>query len=266
MRRILGISFGILTQLFFFLTAYHLFWFLYSTSTGTRGATWWSTMGPRRWDTLVAMTSNCLLALQFAVPHSILLHPTTRRALTPWISQAFYGCMFCCVTCASLWWIFWCWQPSSYILWRAPPSAAIAINAAFLATWPLLIYSISLTGLGYQTGLTPWWHWVWKKPLPQRPFKVRSLYRCFRHPIYLSFLGLIWLTPTITLDRAILLCIWTIYVYIGSILKDRRLEYYLGQVYRDYATQIPGYPGIRYGLLGRRVEQAPSSAQLSRNR
>ena len=64
-------------------------------------------------------------------------------------------------------------------------------------------------------------------------------------------MGSFWFTPTVTLDRAVLIVIWTTYTLIGSWLKDRRLEFYLGSSYREYAAKVPGYPGMIFGPLGR---------------
>ena len=127
------------------------------------------------------------------------------------------------------------------------PSSVIA----FLACWPALIYSLSLTGLGYQTGFTRWWAWVRRRKLARRAFEVRGAYHFLRHPIYLSFLGLVWLTPAVTLDRALLIGLWTGYIFLGSYLKDRRLEFYLGESYRKYQARVPGYPFFLFGPLAK---------------
>jgi hypothetical protein len=84
-----------------------------------------------------------------------------------------------------------------------------------------------------------------------------------RHPVYLSFLGLIWFTPVMTFDHAVLTGIWTVYIFIGSILKDERLRYYLGESYAGYMSQVAGYPGIFIGPLGRRaLQRQPAAADL----
>ncbi len=70
-------------------------------------------------------------------------------------------------------------------------------------------------------------------------------------PVYLSFLGLVWFTPQMSLDHAVLTAVWTIYIFYGSMLKDRRLVHYLGNVYRHYAADVPGYPLVTAGPLGR---------------
>ncbi|MFM8475193.1 MAG: hypothetical protein ACKOEO_05285, partial [Planctomycetaceae bacterium] len=98
-------------------------------------------------------------------------------------------------------------------------------------------------------------------PAPRREFQARSLYRLLRHPVYLSFLGLIWFTPTMTFDHAVLTAVWTVYIFVGSILKDERLRYYLGDSYAGYMAQVAGYPGMFFGPLGRRaVPRSPAAA------
>jgi methanethiol S-methyltransferase len=243
MQRMLGIAFGIGTQSVFALTVWHLFWFLRGgePAAGSRGS----------------ILVDAGLAAQFAVPHSLLLLPSLRDRLTRWIPSAFYGSFYCVVTCACLLLMFGLWQPCSGVVWRIDGVARIAVEVAFAGSWVALFYSLHLTGLGYQTGLTPWWHWLHRKPLGPRIFRPRGAYLWFRHPVYLSFLGLVWFTPVVTVDRAVLIGTWTVYIVIGSSLKDRRLVFYLGDLYRDYQARIPGYPGIWFGPLGRLSAPTP---------
>jgi protein-S-isoprenylcysteine O-methyltransferase Ste14 len=125
------------------------------------------------------------------------------------------------------------------------------VELAFLVSWGALIYSLWLTGFGYQTGLAPWWAWVRRQEMPRRGFKPRGAYLVLRHPVYLSFLGLIWFNPLMTFDRMLLALAWSAYIFIGSCLKDRRLVYYMGERYRDYQRHVPAYPFIPYGPLGK---------------
>ena len=86
---------------------------------------------------------------------------------------------------------------------------------------------------------------------PARPFVPQSVYRFMRHTVYQSFLGLVWLVPVVTLDRAVLNGIWTVFIYVGSVLKERRLLFYVGDEYRSYESVVPGYPGMPFGPLSR---------------
>jgi methanethiol S-methyltransferase len=85
-----------------------------------------------------------------------------------------------------------------------------------------------------------------------------------RHPVYLSFLGLVWLRPTMSLDRAVLLVVWTVYIFVGSVLKDRRMEFYLGDRYREYQARVVGYPGMLFGPLARVRQVAVATQPFSR--
>jgi methanethiol S-methyltransferase len=231
-----GISFGLMTQLLFVPTVYYVFLFL--RDGVTRPASGW-------------LAIDCLLALQFAVPHSILLLPRSRSALSRIMPSQFYGSLFAVSTCVSLWVIFTNWRSSPLLIWEAEGWSRIAIYAGFYASWVSLIYSLKLVGLGYQNGWTPWVHWLRRQALPRREFAERGIYRWMRHPVYLSFLGLIWFTPRMTADHALLTGLWTVYIFVGSCLKDRRMTFYLGDSYREYASRVPGFPGLFFGPLGK---------------
>lgn len=249
MNRACGIAAGILNHVGFAITVYFLFGFL---------AGWTGSGEP---VSKGAIACDVLLCLQFALSHSWLLLPKSREAITKVLPKPFYGLLFCATTCFSLLLTIGCWRPIDVVLFEFTGWQRDVIQVAFYLTWPTLLYSISLTGLGYQTGFTPWWYWFRGQPLPRRDFVPRSLYHVLRHPIYLSFLGLLWFTPRFTLDRVVLVTIWSIYIFIGSVLKDRRLEHYLGQSYRDYEAQVAGYPGMLWGPLARRSKLQPDAEQ-----
>jgi len=244
MRRTAGIAAGVVTHLLFALTVWHLYWFLAGKPPNAPLAV----DSPNRgW----ALAGNLFAALVFAVPHSVLLHPTTRGWLKAWISPPFYGLFFCVATCVTLLLVIATWQTSPVVVVEFTGSAGQLVQGCFYASWAALFYSLHLGGLGWQTGLTPWLAWVRGAPSPRRDFEVRSLYRWLRHPIYLSFMGLIWFNPRFTLDRVVLLAVWTTYIFIGSWLKDLRLLRFIGEPYRQYMAQVPGYPLMPAGPLAR---------------
>lgn len=240
MGRVIGIGAGVATHLLFGVTV----WFLVRFLAGWNGP-------PSGSSSAVQFSVNTLLAAQFAVSHSLLLYPAVRERLTEWIPSAFYGCFFCVATCVSLLATIACWQVSPTVVFEWTGAGRPIVQAGFIGCWAALLYSLNLTGLGWQTGLTPWLAWVRRQPAPRREFAPRGAYRLIRHPVYLSFLGLIWLTPVVTLDRAVLIVLWTVYIGVGSVLKDQRLLFFLGDRYRDYQSRVPGYPVMWYGPLGR---------------
>jgi hypothetical protein len=236
MRHIVGISTGLAIHAVFGVMVWYLYWFLKGGPVGVSAQGLWI---------------DCLLALQFVVIHSLLLYPAVRERLSARISPAFYGLFFCVATTIGLALTMAFWHTSPVVWWEVTGPARVAIEAGWYASWVLLFYSFFLNGIGYQTGFTNWWHWVRGRPIPPRPFNPRGVFRMMRHPSYLSFLGLVWFTPVVTTDRAILTVVWTVYVFVGSYLKDRRLLLYIGEPYRQYLAEVPGYPGMLLGPLGK---------------
>ncbi|MEI7698798.1 MAG: hypothetical protein WCK86_03315 [Planctomycetia bacterium] len=241
--RLGGFAFGLSTQALFAVTVVYLFSFLRYGSAAPDSLWLWQ---------------DGLLALQFAIPHSILLHPRFRTLFRHWFPAEMHGAFFCVWTCLSLLLLFRFWKTSAAIVWELHDWPATLMLAGFYASWVGLLYSISLTGLGFQTGWTQWVHWYRRQPLSRREFQTRSLYRVLRHPVYLSFLGLIWFTPVMTADHAVLTGIWTLYIFAGSVLKDQRLLYYLGDSYAAYMSQVRGYPGLFFGPLGKSSKPQPA--------
>jgi len=235
MSRKLGIAFGLAAHALFAVTVWHLFWFLKDGAADGAGALLWDT----------------LLAFQFGAIHSLVLWPPVRRCLAGWFPAELYGCIFCTVTCLSLLLTFACWRSSPVVFWSLVGWSQAVIQAAFVASWIALFYSLGLTGLGNQTGWTPFVYWLRGQPVPPRNFTPRGAYHFFRHPVYLSFLGLVWFTPRMTLDHAVLTGVWTVYILVGSYLKDRRLTYYVGDAYRAYQAKVSGYPLVPFGPLGK---------------
>ena len=236
-RRLAGVGFGVGTQALFVLTVVFLFSFLrHGISRPASGWLW----------------TDLLLAVQFAVPHSVLLHPRFREFFRRLFPGEMHGAFFCVCTCLGLLLIFRFWKSTDQVLWDLTGLPAGLMLAGFYGSWLALLYSISLTGLGYQTGWTQWLHWYRGQRMPRRAFQSAGPYQLLRHPVYLSFLGLIWFTPVMTLDHAVLTGVWTVYIFSGSVLKDRRLLHYLGQSYADYMLRVPGYPGMPAGPLARR--------------
>jgi methanethiol S-methyltransferase len=226
MLRFLGITTGVLVQVLFVVTSYDNYVFL-------KGSPPQAGRGALAWD--------ALLALQFAVVHSLLLLPSVRKMLKRFISPAFYGLFFCTAACLTLLLTMSQWQVGEWAIWQLSGWPRLGVQTLYLTCWGTLFYSLCCSGFGYHTGWLPWWYWVQQKPIPNRPFKPQGAFSVIRHPGYMSFLGLVWFTPDMTIDRAVLVGIWSVYIFCGSYLKDLRMIHYLGNTYRDYRVRVPAY-------------------------
>ncbi|HBJ34988.1 MAG TPA: hypothetical protein DDZ51_09555 [Planctomycetaceae bacterium] len=250
LNRTLGIAYAFGNQVLFIITVWNLFWFLRDGAMTSAKDHW--------------LIRDCTLAVFFAISHSVMLVPKTRKFLGKWIPSAFYDSTFCVVTCISLLALFFGWRTSETVLWHASGSIETIIRLCFYISWGALLYSLALTGLGYQNGWTPFYHWLRREKSPRREFKPRGAYKLIRHPVYLSFLGLVWFTPRMSLDHAALTVIWTAYIFYGSFLKDRRLEHFIGEPYRQYESRVSGYPLVPLGPLSKKAIRINASPTETR--
>jgi methanethiol S-methyltransferase len=234
MGRWVGILFGVMTQLLFLFTVPCLFLFLRFGADPVH-ANW--------------VLVDSLLAVGFCLPHSILLAPPIQRRIKQWIPSGVMGCVHCSLTCISLLTMFHYWRGSETVIWQCTGWIKTVMLTGFYGSWLALFYSLYLTGMGYQTGLTPWWYWMTRQKPPVRQMVTRGAFRYMRHPVYMSFLGLIWFTPTMTADHAVLTAVWTVYIYAGSYFKDRRLTKFIGKPYQEYGRMVTGLPIIGFGSL-----------------
>jgi protein-S-isoprenylcysteine O-methyltransferase Ste14 len=263
--RLFWICFGAAAHLLFVATLPLLFLLLYRGGGDLLGIEppAWGVAGPGLPGGLLL---DLVLLGQFGMLHSLFLLPGVRRQLERWAPSELYGSLFTTVSCLALLATALLWQPLPGEVYSTRGLPAWLLLGAFLGSWCLLIYSMSLTGLGFQTGFTPWLCYTRRQPAPPRRFVTTGLYRILRHPIYLSFLGLIWFTPRLTTDRLLLACVWTGYVYLGSTLKDSRLLLYLGEPYREYMARVPGYPFVPWGPLARQNRPGPTPQSSLRAR
>ena len=77
---------------------------------------------------------------------------------------------------------------------------------------------------------------------------VRGLYRWVRHPLYTAGLVLIWLTPVMTANLLALDAGLTLYIIVGAMFEERKLQAEFGEAYAVYKRRTPMLiPGARLG-------------------
>ena len=95
-----------------------------------------------------------------------------------------------------------------------------------------------------------------------RTLRVRDRIPAIPQDVYPQPVRLVWLAPVVTLDRAVLMAVWTVFILVGSTLEDRRLLFFIGDEYRSSRARVPGYPGMLAGPLARvpSTERPPLAA------
>ncbi|MEW5830990.1 MAG: isoprenylcysteine carboxylmethyltransferase family protein [Chloroflexota bacterium] len=76
----------------------------------------------------------------------------------------------------------------------------------------------------------------------------RGLYRLVRHPLYTGGLLFIWLTPSMTANRLVVIAAATVYILVGAYFEERKLLRLFGREYADYQAVTPMLvPGLKWG-------------------
>ena len=92
----------------------------------------------------------------------------------------------------------------------------------------------------------------------QESLRISPMHRYVRHPWYFLGLVLIW---TRDMDAGFLLtaCMATAYIVVGSRLEEKKLLEYHGDVYFQYARQVPGLIPLPWKYLSRQQAKILSS-------
>ncbi len=76
-------------------------------------------------------------------------------------------------------------------------------------------------------------------PLPSPPLQEKGMYALVRHPLYFFTLLTIWPLPVMSANTLLFNIGATVYLAIGSLVEERRLERAYGDAYRAYKRRVP---------------------------
>ena len=116
------------------------------------------------------------------------------------------------------------------------------------------------TGIGRMTGIAPAWQLLQgSRPEPQNPAQGPQLtgnlnsrtggaFRVSRHPNNLVPVLLWWANPKMTVRFLVFTAVSTLYLILGSVHEERRLESEYGKAYDEYREGVPFFwPGPDVG-------------------
>lgn len=187
-----------------------------------------------------AMLINLALLTFFTAPHSVLLSPFgrefTKKFLPPKLHMTFYA-LHASVALLTL---YYFWIPMGPFYKFTGPSFFLIVTLQALS-WLLMAWAMLATGPMKQIGMEQWWKYLKEEALDYK-IPYGGPYKYMRHPIYLSFFGMILFNPYYSLSHLLILFYWGIYLYWGAKQKD--LRYIKNKDYKKYAESVPFIPFI----------------------
>ena len=194
---------------------------------------------------LSAVAINLLLLIQFPIGHSFFLSKRGMRVLEIFAPKSYAKTLrttiYATIASMQLILLFSLWNFSGVFIWQIEMPANLIMILLNLASWALLSISSIQAGYKVQTGSLGWTSvYQSKEPIfPDMP--TRGMFSIVRQPIYLSFSLVLWTSPQMSVDLFIVALSYSLYCYIGPMLKEKRFYRIYGNQFTEYQERVPYY-------------------------
>ena len=189
----------------------------------------------------LALLKNIGLVGLFGLQHSVMARQSFKDKLTQYIPEHLERSTYILSTGLLLSFVLWQWEPIAGVIWTTPKGSALyyVLYALFFHGWGLLFVSSFLINHFDLFGLRQAYLAMANKPYTQLPFKIISLYKIVRHPLYLGILLGIWAIPTMTATHFLFAALLTVYLFTGIFYEEKDLVKAFGQEYKKYQARVP---------------------------
>lgn len=203
-----------------------------------------------------AVAVDILLLALFAAQHSIMARPEFKRVWTRFVPEPIERSTYVLASCMVTAILMWQWRGIDKVVWHAEqPWLRAALWCLFALGWllvPAVTFLISHFDL---LGTRQVWLYLRGEMYRALPFRVPSIYKHVRHPLYIGWGVAFWAIPTMTVGHLLFATLLTIYMVLATVLEERDLVAHFGEQYETYRRRVPKFIP--------RWSQAGSSLHLS---
>jgi protein-S-isoprenylcysteine O-methyltransferase Ste14 len=186
-----------------------------------------------------ALLVNTLLLGLFAVQHSVMARPTFKKYWTKVVPPAIERSTYVLASSLCLMLLFWLWQPMGGTVWDVSGSiAGTVLTTLFFLGWAIVLYTTFLIDHFDLFGLRQVWNGFLDREPGALKFVTPSLYRFVRHPLYVGWLMVFWMTPVMTIAHLVFALATTGYILIAIQLEERNLAEAHPE-YAQYKRKVP---------------------------
>lgn len=187
----------------------------------------------------IALAVNGGLLLVFALQHSVMARPGFKRWWTRFVPQPIERSTYTLVSSLALILLFAAWQPIGGTAWALEGPAAQVVLAGYFGGIGLVLVSTFLIDHFDLFGLRQVALFFRGRPYEAPEFRLPSLYRWVRHPLYVGWITTVWAAPTMSAARLIFAATCTAYILVAIRFEERDLETMHGEGYERYRKQVP---------------------------
>jgi protein-S-isoprenylcysteine O-methyltransferase Ste14 len=179
-----------------------------------------------------------LLSL-FAVQHSVMARPAFKRVLTKLVPVAIERSTYVLASSFALLFLFWEWQPLGGTVWDVRGEVArVLLYGGYAFGWALVLLATFVINHFDLFGLRQVWRHLLGKPQAGLAFGTPFLYRIVRHPLYVGWLCVFWITPVMTVTHLLFAAVTTAYILAAIQLEERDLMA-IHPEYAEYRKRVP---------------------------
>ncbi|EEC20412.1 secreted protein, putative [Ixodes scapularis] len=169
------------------------------------------------------------LIAQFVVQHSLLCRSGQLERCFGVLSRSIY--VF--TSCISLVVLMYFWVPaaSESALWSWNITDSLLLSWGFTALhyvcWALILGGCYILDIGELVGLKQVWYGLkgYGSPLQEKAWQFVRCLGHMRHPGLTALAAILWMRPTMPLDRAVLALCFTVYTYVAHDVDVLDFEY-----------------------------------------
>lgn len=189
-----------------------------------------------------AVIVDLLLLAMFAAQHSIMARPAFKRMWTRVIPEPIERSTYVLASCLVTVVLMWQWRGIDQIVWNAEQSwLRVTLWFLFVAGWLLVPGVTFLINHFDLFGTRQVWLYLRGKAYSALPFRVPSIYKHVRHPLYIGWGIAFWAIPTMTLGHLLFATGLTIYMILATLLEERDLIAHFGEQYEEYRRRVPRF-------------------------
>lgn len=234
MGRMLGLLYGIVSYVIFFVT------FLYAIGfVGNIVVPKSIDSSPPAATLTRALIANIVLLSIFAIQHSVMARPSFKAIWTKIIPNAIERSTYVLLSSLALVLLFWQWRGMTEVVWNVENTAGqYALQGLFFLGWVLVLISTTLISHFDLFGLRQVYLNQKGEEYTPPGFKEVFLYKIVRHPIMLGFIIAFWATPRMTYGHLLFAAVTTVYILVAIQLEERNTLEVHGEGYDDYRKRV----------------------------
>lgn len=234
LKRTLFFAYGVVAYAIFLGTFLYAVGFVANLGTPT------ALDGPATVPVLAALGVDAGLLALFALQHSVMARRWFKERWTKIVPRPIERSTYVLFSSIAMCLLFLEWQPIGGNVWSVQNSqAALLLRALFAFGCCLVLASTFLINHFDLFGLRQVWLYLTGRPYSALKFRTPGLYRLVRHPLYVGWLFVFWMTPTMTSAHLVFAVATTAYILMAIRWEEKDLVSEHGRAYEHYRHSVP---------------------------